>query len=562
MAGQVFLMKYVNSGCTDEGAMIMAQVCGIDESILLLHNVLAQLGQMDQKLDHISDIVGKINSKITNQILNDGVDKVRKVIQDRDNRLRDVIDNQKKYWRLMAMAIGMIDGNNKKTENYNRENMLLISPDSGTKKDSVTLEKDSLARNRIELFHHYLTKWYKECESKGYRAEDLVKYMTRANNGLSYPWTVAYSGVAITAVPWENEAGPVVEALRAEDAAVLATQVVMEAMYCITSRSKYFTGKNIPENLLRAELDDIRENLITLKEFYQKYDPKKESSMAFRAKYRCTIPGCYIEFMADNDVNNNVTTRKKTFREIINEMGSGRGPKGGNDVEWWAFKEAFEKWKAMNMHKNEFNKDTCEMLTAKEVKLFNSYFISKNKKEKKDEYKTPFVEAVTRHIYPDDSLKVKRLWPYEIFLYPDESLKHPYQEVRGFQFAAHNPRSGGTVFSGWIDFDMYFLRYNDVNIRQYYVHRCHYHGGTTKNGRHKKVYFYDDEAWQPTISSELLDAGDACCGAYCNCPSGFKNNDIKSSQYLPSPKFKRFDIREAVINAAEAAKKALQQAQQ
>ena len=580
--GSVFTTKFVNSGFTNESAMIMALMCGTEESVLMLHQVLAQLQVMDQKLDHITNMVGRINEKITNQILNEGVDKIQKVIQDRNNRLNDAAENQKKYWRLMAMSIGMIDANDQKTPGYNAEAMLQLSDPNISKQDSVTLAKDSLVRNRLELFHHYLTKWYKECENKGYRAEDLVKYMTRANTGFSYPWTAAYSGVAITAVPWENEAGKVVNALRAEDAAVLGVQVVMEALYCITSRSKYITGKNIPENLLRTEIYDIRENLNILKAFYAKHDPLNEKTMAIGARNRCTIPGCQLQFVVTDDIYNNVTRCQTDFRVLINKIGEARYPgntrwndvwDGTRDIQWYAFNEAIKQWKDLNLHKNEFNRDTCVMLTLREVRSFNDYFVNKAKEENQPAYNTPFVKAVTSHFYPNDSSK--RLWEDVIYVYPDTMWENRYEQVRGVTASSmglsdKTPVSG-TMFSGYADFMTCAFGY-DFDEYWFGMFRCHYHGGDNYAWRRKRQYFYNETTgsyahWQSEGT------GYAGCNEHnCNCPWTWKNLNVdiikpKDVRYgvryaMPSPKFRRYDIREAVINAANAAYKAIRTAEQ
>ncbi|MCF0194758.1 MAG: hypothetical protein HUK00_06240 [Bacteroidaceae bacterium] len=584
----IFVQKFLDSGGTNESAMIMAMICGEKEETLMLHQMLAKLNVMDQKLDHINNIVGKINVKITNQILNDGVEKVTKVIQERNNRMADVVENQRRYWRLMAMSIGMIDANDQKTPGYNPEAMLVLSDPAKTPKDSVTLRKDSLVRNRLELFHHYLTKWYKECENKGYRAEDLVKYMTRANNGLNYPWTAAYSGVAIPAVPWEDMAGKVVNTLRAEDAAVLGVQVVMEALYCFTSRSKYITGKNIPENLTRTEINDIRENLNVLKAFYKRCDPLDEKFMAPGAKARCTIPGCQVQFMADRDINKNVSFRERTFREIINEIGEGRYPNdgelglldGSRDIEWWAFDEAIKRWKAMNFHTDEFNRDTCEMLTLKEVQAFNNYFINKanaakTKNPKKKDYKTPFVQAVANHINAPDS--TKKIWPDMIFVYPGDSWYSYRQIVYGHPACEYSsiandvPYPKSNVYSGFSDFMMFALTF-DADPMIYSIHRCHYHGGVVASICANRKLFYNKTNAEPAHWQDEGIGGGGSCGNASNCPKWYKNLEFKdiwinevhhtTDFRLPSPKFKRYDIRESIINAADAAYKAIKNAEQ
>ena len=608
---ELHTMDFINSGCTDEGAMMMALMCGKDESVLMLHQVLAQLSMMDQKLDHISSMVGKVNAKLTNQILNEGIDKIHKVIQDRNNRLSDVVENQRKYWRLMAMSIGMIDENGQKTPGYNAKNMLLLSNPAQTPKDSVTLKKDSLVRDRLELFHHYLTKWYKECENKGYRAEDLVKYMTRTNTGFSYPWTAAYSGVAITAVPWENESGSVVNALRAEDAAVLGVQVAMEALYCYTVRSKYSTGKNLPENLLRAEIGDIKDNLNILKNCYAKFDPMSESSMAPGARFRCTIPGCQMQFIVHDDVNKNVTYREKTFREIINEIGPRRYPgenfdgdrrNGDKDIEWYAMDEAKARWKAMNIHKDEFNRDTCEMLTLQELQMFNDYYENKARaakaKEEKNKdgqakdgdkrlYTTPFVEAVTKHIYPDDKNNKKRIWPEMTFVYPGQPWHSWGWQIYGSKASDYSsikgdvPDPNGKVYSGYMDFVMYAIAY-EFDPYPYSIHRCHFHQNMPEEYRLSRKLYYnrtnDDQqnAWQDECKTNIdwpyPGMTVNCRPGNSNCPNTFKNLEFKDIYHgdkhystdfrLPSPLIKRYDIRESIINATDAAFKAIQSTEQ
>ena len=545
--GAEYKEQFLNSGCTDEGAMMMAVMCGEDENNLLLYKALAKLERMDAKLDKIAGIVGAIHLKITDAILENGMLELKAVANYRTRLFSKVIGNQRTSWRKMAIALGMVElgdstaNNDKAVSGYDKEKMLNL-------KNAKTQEDSLKVIERCEQFRRYMTEWYEECKRGGFTARDLVFEMTHIPNGCQYYWTAMYSGMALSTVAWQNEVGQIVNALRAEDMTVLGTQVLMELFYRLSMNSKIYTGKDINESVLQAEVDEYLGIINQLKDFYDR-NPYKDAK---NARNICMIPGCQMEFIASDNVNENVTLRGASFREIVNGIG-GNIVKG--DRDWWAMFEGLPKWKASVWHKDKSNIDTCEMLLEVEVQKFNEYWRNKDKN-----YNTPFVEAVRSQIYPDD--KTKKVWPDTVYVFPinpvnlwtfdHHEVKNKTPQEAGIDDAPRMTGDKRTVWSGWADFWMYGMSAQSFDLLKVPVHRMHYHCGNGWERFTKGRYYYcktnmNNPAWQ---SGEV--EGN-CVGLQCNCPKSYKNKDYVTGVRLPSPKVRHFelDIRSEIVRLAK-----------
>lgn len=551
--GAEFREQFLNSGCTDEGAMIMAVMCGEDENNLLLHKALAKLETMDAKLDHIAGIVGAINLKLTNEILENGIKELKAVSNYRNRLFSKVIGNQRTSWRKMAIALGMVklgdstSNNDKIVPGYDRDKMLNL-------KHAKTKEDTLKVMERCEQFRRYMTEWYEECKRGGFTARDLVFEMTHIPNGCQYYWTSMYSGMALSTVAWQNEVGQIVNALRAEDMTVLGTQVLMELFYRLSMNSKIYTGKDINESVLQAEVDEYMGIISQLKDFYDR-NPHKDAK---NARNICMIPGCQMEFIANDNVNENVTLRGMTFRDIVNGIG---GDIVRGDQDWWAMFAGLEKWKQSVWHKNQFNKDTCDMLMEIEVERFNQYWAKRDKN-----YKTPFVEAVRSHIYPDD--KTKKLWPDMVYVFPlnpidlwtfdHRELKNETPQQAGVTDVPNLTGKDCSIYSGWADFWMYGMNAQSFDLLKVPIHRMHYHCGNGLDrhgflGSHPPYRYYYCKTNQNNPAWQSDKVGGNCKGSECNCPTSFKNKDYGVNVYLPSPKVRHFelDIRAEIVNLAK-----------